>query len=103
MSLTKSQIEKRIAELKATERVMVGSTSGTHSTGIDYTVWATIDGNEYATKSAYGANAEPCSMSEIEHLPLSKGRLRDFRNNRQELAAKRNELARLEKALRSVQ
>jgi hypothetical protein len=94
MENTKSRtesLESRIAELLATPRALVGSDSGTHGKPDRHDIWMTIEGEEYSTYSFAGGNAtrHPAKDAHDE----TPGRIREFREARKAMLAKRAELA----------
>lgn len=55
------QIKKRIKEIEATPRVLVGSDEGTHGKPDAHRIYEEITGERYATYSFAGSNASRCT------------------------------------------
>ncbi len=98
--MNRSEIEKRISELKATERALVGSDEGTHGKPSRIRVYEEISGERYAVYSF--ANGNGSRISEEEANEETEGRMRVFPNETAKIREKQTELKKLEKMLRNA-
>lgn len=99
-TMTRSQIETRIAELEATPRALVGSDEGTHGQPLNHRLYEEITGERYATASFAGSNATRCT--EESAYADTKGRVQIFPNATHDMREAQRELKELRKALRSA-
>ena len=91
--MTRQEIEKRIAELEATPRALVGSDQGTHGMPLQQSVWEEITGERYGTASFAGSNATRCSEQSV--YDDTEGRVITFPNQQAEMREKQRELKEL--------
>lgn len=95
-----TKIEKRIKEIEAEPRALVGSDQGTHSTPLNHSVYEEITGERYAVASFGGANGSRCT--EAEAKAETNGRLRDFPGETARIRGLQRELAKLRESLRKA-
>lgn len=98
--MDKQAIVKRIKEIKAEPRALVGSDQGTHGTPLNHSIYEEITGERYAVESFGGANGTRCSETEAE--AATNGRLRNFPNETARIRGLQDELKRLERKLTTM-
>ena len=97
---SRKEIEKRIKEIEATPRAMIGSDQGTGSPNDKHDIYEEISGERYAVYSFAGANGTRCSVEDAERD--TQGRIRMFPNAQAEMRELRAELKRLREQLRKM-
>jgi hypothetical protein len=102
-ALTVAELKKRIADLEATPREMVGTDEGTHQKAALHYVYEEITGERYATRSFAGANAVRLDGGEEEAAERTDGHIRVLSANQSSIRAARAELQRLREQLRRAQ
>lgn len=98
--MDKQAIEKRIKELEAEPRALVGSDQGTHGTPLNHSIYEEITGERYAVKSFSGASGSRCTEAEAQ--AATEGRLRTFPNETARIRGLQLELIQLRKKLANV-
>lgn len=96
----KSEIEtlsKRIKEIEAEPRALIGSDEGTHGKPGYHRLYEEIDGNRYATYSFAGSNATRCTIEQAE--ADTDGRINWFNGEISRMADLRRELRDAKKRL----
>lgn len=92
-----SQIEKRIAQIEATPRALIGSDSGTHAGPQRYDLYEEISGERYAVYTFGGNNGDLRTIEEA--MAETKGRIRQFETAKEDIRELRVELKNLRKEL----
>lgn len=95
-----AKITKRIKEIEAEPRALVGSDEGTHGTPENHRVYEEITGERYAVYSFGGASGSRCT--EQSAIDDTKGTIRSFPNETARIRSLQAELARLRKQLRDA-
>jgi hypothetical protein len=95
-----SQIQKRIEEIKAEPRALIGTDEGTHGTPTYYRIYEEITGERYAVKSFAGRNGTRWTVEEAEDN--TDGRIKMFRGEMARMSALRAELRKLEEEVRNA-
>lgn len=94
-----SQIQKRIEEIKAEPRALIGTDEGTHATPTNYRIYEEITGERYAIKSFARNNGTRWTVEEAEDN--TDGRIKMFRGEMARMSALRAELRKLEEEIRN--
>lgn len=100
-TMTKTEIEKRIKQLEAEPRALVGSDEGTHGTPGNHRLYEEITGERYAVYSFGGANGGRCSEQSMHDD--TEGRVIIFPNETKRIRALQTELKGLRRQLEKIQ
>lgn len=95
-----SQMQKRIEQIKAEPRALIGTDEGTHAQPTLYRIYEEITGERYAIKSFAHSNGTRWTVEEAEHN--TDGRIKMFRGEMARMSALRTELRKLEHEIRSI-
>ena len=98
-TMTKNQIQARIAELLATADAMVGTDEGTHSKPAYHYVYETITGSRYGVRRA---GSHSSTITEAEADERTDGRIRHLAANESDIRAVAREIKELRKTLTSA-
>lgn len=93
-------LTKRIKEIEAEPRALIGSDSGTHGKPDQHNIYEEISGERYATYSYANSNATRCTVEQAE--ADTNGRIRMFTGEIARMAGLRRELAQLKRELAEV-
>lgn len=98
--MDKQAIEKRIKELEAEPRALVGSDEGTHSKPLNHRLYEEITGERYAVASFSGSNGTRCT--EQSAYEDTEGRVIVFHKETSRIRGLQLELIQLRKKLANV-
>ncbi len=97
----KNEIQKRIDEINAEPRALIGSDEGTHGKPTSHRIYEEISGERYAIRSHGNSNGTRWTVEEANDE--TEGRIRMFRGEMARMSALRRELRSLEKELRNAE